>query len=719
MTAVRLSPHVLRRLAWVVFALSVALFAMSGLAEIADPARIEQSAWTVSNAVAQVALVVAFASFSVVGLLVVRRQPESTIGWLSLLIGLLWAATVSTEEYARFGLETHPGSLPAPILVAALGVWLWVPAVGLMGTFLILLFPDGRLPSPRWRPVAVLSAATIAVVSLVAMFEPTSLNNFAVPGLENPLAIAALNPVVEALMVTILVLPICMLACAVALIQRYRRSTGQERLQLKWLAAAGGFVAAFYLSNISVYVGSEIFGYELPEGTWTDVWTSLILASFGLVPAAIGIAVLRHRLYEIDVVISRALVVGALGVFITGVYVGIVVGIGALIGQQRPSVALSVVATAVVAVAFQPVRERVQRWVNRWVYGERATPYEVLADFASRVTGRYTTAELLPRLAETVSEGLGGARVKVWVRTGDELVREVSWPTEVDAAGPRRVADATELDLPGDRVIPVRHRDELLGALAVTKPAGEAITPPEEAMLGQVATQAGLVLRNLRLIDDLKGSRVRLVASQDVERRRLERNLHDGAQQSLVSVALLTRMAAARASDPELKKSLSDAGEQLQSAIDELRELARGIHPVVLTERGLGPALNSLAERSTVPVIVETDLRDRLPESIEATLYLVAAEAIRNAAQHADASRVQVSTTVEHGAVTVEITDDGAGGADDALGTGLRRLADRVAAVDGAIVVHSPQGAGTRITCRVPVAPAPPAAQAAVLEAVS
>ncbi len=703
MTAVGVSRHALRRLAWVVFALSVAMFTVSGLAEIADPARIEQTAWTVSNAVAQAALVVAFASFSVVGLLVARRQPDSTIGWLSLVIGLLWGATVSTEEYARFGLETHPGSLPAPILVAALGVWLWVPAVGLMGTFLILLFPDGRLPSPRWRPVAALSAVTIAVVSLVSMFEPTSLNDFAVPGLENPLAIPAVNPVVEALMVTIIVLPICMLACAVALIQRYRRSAGQERLQLKWLAAAGGFVAAFYLSNISVYVGSEIIGYELPEGTWTDVWTSMILASFGLVPVAIGIAVLKHRLYEIDVVISRALVVGALGAFITAVYVGIVVGIGALIGQQRPSVALSVVATAVVAVAFQPVRERVQRWANRLVYGERATPYEVLADFASRVTGRYTTAELLPRLAQTVSDGLGGARVEVWVRTGDQLVREVSTPVDVEPVEPVSVGDDASLPLAGDRVVPVRHREELLGALVVNKPASETVTPPEDAMLEQVATQAGLVLRNLRLIDDLKSSRVRLVASQDAERRRLERNLHDGAQQSLVSVALLTRMAAARASDADVKRSLTEAGEQLQAAIDELRELARGIHPVVLTERGLGPALSSLAERSSVPVIVETDLRDRVPDAVEATLYLVAAETIRNAGRHGGVRTVRARLTREDGAVTLEVVDDGAGGADPALGTGLQGLADRVAAVDGALDVHSPPGAGTRVTCRVPV----------------
>ncbi len=498
-------------------------------------------------------------------------------------------------------------------------------------------------------------------------------------------------------------LPVCILAAATALVLRYRRSRGEERLQLKWLTTAGAFVAAAFLVSIVVSLVSATRPAESRLDAWSAAVDTVAVLSFGLIPIAIGVAVLRHGLYGIDAIISRALVVGALGAFITAVYVGIVVGIGALIGQQRPSVALSVLATAVVAVAFQPVRERVQRWANRLVYGERATPYEVLADFASRVTGRYTTAELLPRLAQTVSDGLGGARVEVWVRTGDQLVREVSTPVDVEPVEPVSVGDDASLPLAGDRVVPVRHREELLGALVVNKPASETVTPPEDAMLEQVATQAGLVLRNLRLIDDLKSSRVRLVASQDAERRRLERNLHDGAQQSLVSVALLTRMAAARASDADVKKSLTEAGEQLQAAIDELRELARGIHPVVLTERGLGPALSSLAERSSVPVIVETDLRDRLPDAVEATLYLVAAETIRNAGRHGGVRTVRARLTREDGAVTLEVVDDGAGGADPALGTGLQGLADRVAAVDGTIEVHSPARAGTRITCTVPV----------------
>ena len=439
---------------------------------------------------------------------------------------------------------------------------------------------------------------------------------------------------------------------------------------------------------------------------------SVSILSFGLIPIAIGIAVTRHGLYGIDAIISRALVFGALGVFVTGVYVAIVVGVGAAIGQSQPSVALSVVATAVVAVAFQPVRERVHRVANRLVYGTRSTPYEVLSDFASRMTGTYATGELLPRMAQTVSECLGGARVEVWLRDEGELEREVCWPTDstpsvpvpIDAEGAGRLA--------GDRVEPVRHHGELLGMIAVTKAAGEQITPTEDRMLRAVASQAGLVLRNVRLIDDLRSSRERLVTTQDDERRRLERNLHDGAQQSLVSVALLLRMAAARVADEQMRASLGEASSQLQHAIEELRELARGIHPAILTERGLGPAVTSLAERSPVPVRVDLVLGQRPPATVEGTLYFVVAEALTNVARYSGASTASVRVAQDGDVITAEVSDDGVGGADPARGSGLRGLTDRVAAVDGSFEVDSPPGQGTRVTCRVPVS----AARAAVLE---
>ncbi len=389
-------------------------------------------------------------------------------------------------------------------------------------------------------------------------------------------------------------------------------------------------------------------------------------------------------------------------------YVGIVVGVGRSIGQRQPSVWLSVLATALVAVLFQPARERVHRLANRLVYGSRSTPYEVLSDFSVSMAGRYTTAELLPRMAQTVSECLGGARVEVWLRTGQEMARDVVWPEEQpgdETAAVQSVPMVGEAvpALSADRVVPVRHGEELLGLLVVTKPATEPVTPVEDAMLGYVASQAGLVLRNVRLVDDLRSSRERLVTTQADERRRLERNLHDGAQQSLVSVALLLRMAAGYDDPARLSAALTEASTQLQQAIAELRELARGIHPAILTDRGLGPALTSLAERCPVPVHLDNRVLRRLPPRVEGTLYFVVAEALTNVARYSQAPEVYVVVADENDSVTLEVIDHGVGGADQSAGSGLLGLADRVAVVDGTFVVDSPPGKGTTISCRVPV----------------
>jgi signal transduction histidine kinase len=257
--------------------------------------------------------------------------------------------------------------------------------------------------------------------------------------------------------------------------------------------------------------------------------------------------------------------------------------------------------------------------------------------------------------------------------------------------------------LSADRVVPVRHGEELLGLLVVTKAPTEPVTPVEDAMLGYVASQAGLVLRNVRLVDDLRSSRERLVTTQADERRRLERNLHDGAQQSLVSVALLLRMAAGYDDPARLSAALTEASTQLQQAIAELRELARGIHPAILTDRGLGPALTSLAERCPVPVHLDNQVHRRLPPRVEGTLYFVTAEALTNVARYSQAPEVYVVVADENDSVELEVIDHGVGGADLSAGSGLLGLADRVAVVDGTFVVDSPPGRGTTISCRVPV----------------
>jgi signal transduction histidine kinase len=698
----RLSDRALVRLAWVSFGfVAVGLLGGTALLLVYPD---DMDDWGVSGSASDIAFILMVTSFPLVGLLITRQQPRNRIGWLLLAIGWAWAWTTPIDLYVGWGLIHDPGSLPGAHAMQAFIAGSWLPPIGLMGIFLILLFPDGRLPSPRWRPLAWLSAAVIVVGYLAITFAPGPLDEVLVPEASNPLGIDALRPLLlGALVVALPLLPLCVLASAWSLVRRFRRAHGDERLQLKWLATAGTFVAVAFVLSMASSLPYALRDESEAFAGWVDFIQTVSILSFVLIPIAIGVAVSRHGLYEIDAIINRALVLGALGVFITGVYVAIVVGIGAAIGNRNPSIALSIVATAVVAVAFQPVRERVQALANRLVYGTRATPYEVLADFASRMAGTYTTTELLPELARVVGEGVGAKRVEVWMTSGSQLEREACWPAGEPPIAPVSVGDGDVPDLPGDRVVPVRHQGDLLGLITVTKATAEPVTPTDDRMLAAVASQAGLVLRNLRLIDDLRSSRERLVTSQDVERRRLERNLHDGAQQSLVSVALLTKMAAARASDEYLRASLTEAAAQLQQAIVELRELARGIHPAILTERGLGPALTSLAERSPVPVQVEYTLSCRPPETVERTLYFVVAEALTNIAKYAAASSATVVVSQAGHTVTVVIADDGVGGADAARGSGLRGLADRVAAVDGSLEVDSPPGGGTRITCRVPV----------------
>jgi signal transduction histidine kinase len=347
----------------------------------------------------------------------------------------------------------------------------------------------------------------------------------------------------------------------------------------------------------------------------------------------------------------------------------------------------------------------VQRYANRLVYGARATPYEVLSDFASRMQRAYTGPDLLSHMARTLAEGVGAAQAAVWLNVGDSLTREAAWPQDDDDPDDVPASDGVPPDLPGDLVVPVRQDDELLGAITVVQAATDPVTPGETKLVHDVAAQAGLLLRNARLIEELRSSRQRLVTAQDEERRRLERDLHDGAQQSLVSVALTLRLATGQLAKtaPDAVPPIEQASEQLATAIDELRELARGIHPAILTEGGLGAAVNSLAERSPVPVTVENQLAGRPPSAIEATAYFVVAEALTNAVKHAQASLVTVSLEVSGDVLTVTVADDGRGGVDLSAGTGLRGLTDRVSAADGDLHVESPPGGGTRLVCTLPL----------------
>jgi signal transduction histidine kinase len=428
---------------------------------------------------------------------------------------------------------------------------------------------------------------------------------------------------------------------------------------------------------------------------------------------------LRFHLYDIDFVISRTLVYAALAAFITLVYVGIVVGAGTLVGGAgRPNLLLSILATAVVAVAFQPARERLQRFANRLVYGTRATPYEVLSEFSARVAGSYAGDEVLARMARVLAEGTGSRSAGVWLRRGAVLELTAGWPSS-DAIGGPGVLTVVGDELPAvpgaDHAVPVLHRGEMLGALSVAKRSGEALTPVEERLLADLAGQAGLVLKNVGLTSDLRDrleqlrmSRQRLVAAQDQERRRLERNLHDGAQQHLVALkvklglaerALLTDPARGAAALEGLK---ADAEEALQT----LRELARGIYPPLLAERGLKEALQAQARKATIRVEVQAEGVERYPQEIEGAVYFCCLEALQNVQKYAGAAQVSIHLVGGPGGhLEFHVEDDGVG-FDPVLtarGSGLQNIEDRLDALGGTLTITSAPGSGTAIHGRLPV----------------
>jgi signal transduction histidine kinase len=709
-----------RAVAWGLAGTSLALAGASLVLVILDRSTLQpydaqpMAISVVQDVAAPVALVL---SVSILGALITSRQPGNRIGRLFLGASLAVALALFAQEFAIRGLWVAPGSLPAARVMAWLQVWLWDLTVPLALVLLLLLFPDGHLPGRTWLPVlwAGLAAAGLQVLA--------SLNNpFPVgPAIRTAHTLPVSMPpalwgvgrfVDRAAHGEVTWGASAVLATAgVAVLLRLRRAAGEERQQLKWLTYAGSItVVGILLTRIPDLPFLARSPHPLLNRT--AEYSSLLwsLAAAVGIPVAAGIAIFRHRLFDIDVVINKTMVFGALAAFVTVVYVVIVVGMGrALRFGGDPSPGLSILATAIVAVAFQPVRTSSQRLANRLVYGKRATPYEVLAHFADRMAGTYSTEEVLPRMARILAEGTGSARVNVWVRMGSELRPVAAWPVEEPPPAPLALSGRDVPDVvPGaDRTYLVRHQGDLLGAFSVTKARGERLTQAEDKLLADLAAEAGLVLRNVRLVGEVKASRQRIVAAQDEERRRVERDLHDGAQQRLVNLSLALSMAQGRLGpddDPELRGTLTGAADELSLALDELRELARGIHPAILTEEGLAAALESLADRSPVPAMVVEAPRDRLPTSVEVTAYFVVSEALANVAKYAKASDVTIRVARFDRHIVVEVVDDGVGGADVEKGSGLRGLEDRVAALDGRITVDSPLGGGTRIVAKIPYA---------------
>ncbi len=626
--------------------------------------------------------------------LAMRAAPRNAAVWallwgaffgaLSQVVVVIGAArTGFTTSDIEFGnVSVAPSSLD---LVSALAInlsqWVWLPGAFLFLIHLVILFPGGQAGSLRWRWVAWGSGLAIAVwAGSVALATA--------PWVDTPFDQASD-------LFSILFLPIMATAAAalVHLIMRFRRSSGVERLQYKWIVWAASL-------NIVTTFGAfgwvpEIFGIGL--GT-------LALAA---IPASIGIAITKYRLYDIDVVISRTLVFVVLVGFITLVYASVVVGVGSLVGGS--SLGWQIAATALVAVVFEPVRDRVQRWINRLVLGRRATPYEVLSDLTGRLAATEREEGLLDRMAARLAEGTGADRAIVWI--GDDT-RFRAAACEPDGDLPTEPGGDFET-LPGT-VVPIRHDGETLGALSVESRRGDALTPTEQRLVEDLAGSAGLLMRRLRLdadlerkADELAESRRRLVDAQDVERRRLERELDVGAQQQVLSLKVQLGLAEQQARSEGAETAASLIGQiaaETQDAIEQIQALAHGIYPPLLEAEGLSAAIDLLAEVAPVVVQVSTHVPRRYPLPVEGAIYFSVSEALTNAVKHGRPPiRVDVSDVA--GELVFTVSDSGPGFDSDTVqrGAGLNNMSDRCDALGGSVTIDAAPGTHTTVLGRVPL----------------
>jgi hypothetical protein len=405
-------------LAGISFAMYVAGFVFAFLTlGVADP--VEQAS---SGGFGGLLIFLPFLAFPIVGALIASKRPGNPIGWICLIAGLFWMQIAVGDPLTAYSLAIT-GSAPGPVMLDALSLWSWAFPLGLLGTYMVMLFPDGRLPSRRWRPLAWLSGAAILLVSVALTVEPGPLPNRG--GVRNPLGIEGYPWIKAVSAACLLLLALCILASALSLIWRYRHSDRETRQQIKWLAFAASFMGVLY---VSLLVSGLFFvpDYLFAQGR-TPIWFSLILdlvlLSFAGIPTAIGFAVLKYRLYDIDIIINRALVYGSLTIMLAAVYFGGVVGtqatFRALTGQQQQPQLAVVVSTLAIAALFNPLRRRIQSFIDRRFYRRKYDASRILAAYGTRLRDEVDLRALNDDLLEVVRETVQPAHASLWLRSSD------------------------------------------------------------------------------------------------------------------------------------------------------------------------------------------------------------------------------------------------------------------------------------------------------------
>jgi signal transduction histidine kinase len=654
-------------------------------------------------------LVVAWA---VAAALLAVRRPGEPMGRL-IGMGALAGALAEIGEAALLahqrGMALSTTGVSVAHLARALGLAL-IPAAVL---FVVLAVPDGSLD--RWSRRAGWTALAVGAGLGVALWAARP---------------APLWPVVVEGTVALFV-------AAVRSRRRYQHSAGVTRQRMQWFgwAVTVTVEVALVAAALRILVGWPPHAFAVIALTQLPIPIALVAASSPRLTA------------HVDRLLASTVSLTGLSGIVIAVYMVIVIGLGRVpTHAERTLLLLSMIAASLAALLFVPTRERLGQFANRLVYGQRRPPDDVLRTFGARLTRAIPLDELLLQVVESLRSTLALSAAEVWTVAGGALERSVSSP---DAPPDRLTLTADEevvvarAGVSGPawihvwlspleafhrgsmlRVAPIAHSGELLGLIVVARPgSGDAFRDEDEQALTELARQMALALHNVRLdsalqesldevrrqSEEIQASRSRIVAAADSERRRIERNLHDGAQQQLVALAVgirLARVAAER--DPASTDGvLEQLAEDLQEAIQELRRLAHGIYPPLLMDRGLAEALSAAAGRASIPTSVDATDVGRYPPETEATVYFCCLEALQNAGKHAgDGASARVRVWEEQGGLLFEVADDGAGFDPKGRpgGAGFVNMADRLGAVGGRLRVTSAPGEGTMISGTIPLA---------------
>ncbi|MHA6629769.1 sensor histidine kinase [Pseudonocardia sichuanensis] len=650
---------------WLTAVSGLGLTAAAVAYAVADPVRESAAVETVGSTTGACALLLA-------GTVIALRRPGNRVGVLLLVAGWLLGFFNLTIYVRNHGYTLDPDSA----VTAWAGQWADAGWPTLFASLIAIafVFPDGVLPSHRWRPVVLGIGLVFVALIVLTMLDPVP---FDAPfdAISKPLPIV---DVPVALRVAEYAALTSLFVAAAAVAVRYRRSNGLARAQLRWLVFASVLIPATFVICLLDFAFTGVAG--------PPTFVALAVTQVAIA-AAVTVAVLRYRLYEIDTLINRTAVYAVLTGLLAAVWLAIALLGGVAVGAG--SNWTTAAATLAVALAFRPMRARVQRIVDRRFDRERFEGVRHAERFLADVrTGRAEPERVGRVLAEAVGDGT--VELYFWLPGSGMFA---------DADG----GEHPELPVDGRARTPVRSGAQELGV--VLHPPALAQRP---ALLRGVLETLGLAIEIARLrvevrrqLAQVRDSRARIVAATYAERRRIERNLHDGAQQRLVSVGLTLRHVQHRLpAGGGADELLDGAVEQVASAIEELRELARGLRPAVL-DRGLAAALAELASRAPLPVRVDVTL-DRLPDDVEAAAYFLASEAVTNVVKHAGASTVALCAGRENGCLRISVTDDGVGGAAVRAGAGLAGLSDRVDALGGHLRIDSTPGRGTRVVAELP-----------------